>query len=188
MTEERETTGRLPSYEMPRESVRKLQRYLRELSYRYPEIPRNPIDGILGPATLDALRAFQRLAGLRVTGEADPVTWALLYEAYLDVLFGSSQPKGLPVFPISPADYRLKKGDVGFSVSALQYLLSELSTRYDFPAMPSISGIFDDATEDAVKETQRSFLLSPSGEVDKRLWNYLVGALEAESATREDTT
>ena len=172
----------------PRESVRNLQRYLRQLSYVYPEIPPVPVDGIFDTATRESLRSFQGLSGLPETGMADAETWGLLYEAYLDALFNASEPLGMPIFPQGPIHYTAKRGDEGFLVSSIQYLLREIGTLYDFPSDVSISGVFDEATELAVIELQRLFLLTPTGEVDKRLWNYLVGAYRAEDNAREDTT
>ena len=172
----------------PSEAVKNLQRYLRTLSYRYPEIPPPPVDGIFDETTRASLTAFQGLSGIRESGVADALTWDLLYAAYLDALFQSSEPLPLPVFPISPDGYVLKRGDRGFPVTALQYLLSELSTLYDFPIPVEIGGEFDERTERAVIEVQRLYLLPPTGTVDKRLWNYLVGSYRAEDAMREDTT
>ena len=171
----------------PRESVRNLQRYLRRLSYVYPDIPPVPIDGFFDTTTADALVAFQRRAGLPATGVADAETWERLYGEYLDVLFGASEPVGLPIFPISPMDYAVKRGDNGFLVSSIQYLLGEISTAYEFPLEVTESGTFDEETEQAVIRMQGLFLLPPTGEVDKRTWNYLVGAYKAEDAAREQT-
>lgn len=172
--------------ETPREAVRNLQRYLRRLSYVYPEIPAVPVDGIFNTATRDALIAFQRGAGISPTGVADEETWELLYETYLDVLFGASEPAALPIFPLFPIDYAVRRGDENFIVSSIQYLLREISTLYDFPLPVEVNGRFDEATELAAIEAQRLFLLPPTGEVDKRFWNYLVGAYKAEDAARED--
>jgi len=173
--------------DIPREAVRNLQRYLRRLSYVYPEIPPVPVDGIFNTATRDSLSAFQRRIGLPVTGGADEETWELLYSAYLDVLFGASEPIGLPIFPLFPIDYAVRRGDENFLVSAVQFLLREISTLYNFPLAVEITGIFDEATERAVIDAERLFLLPPTGKVDKRLWNYLVGAYTAEDSAREQT-
>lgn len=177
-----------PPAAAPSEAVRNLQRYLRRLSYNRAEIPPVPVDGIFDSATRESLTAFQRLAGLPETGIADEATWRLLYEAYLDALFGASEPLGLPIFPIAPIDYAVRRGDEGFLVSAVQYLLAGIATLYDFPLEVAVTGDFDEATERAIIETQRLFLLPPTGEVDKRLWNYLVGAYRAEDAAREQSS
>lgn len=171
----------------PREAVRNLQRYLRRLSYVYEDIPPVPVDGIFNDATRDSLIAFQRHAGIPITGMADEETWDLLYAAYLEVLFGASEPACLPLFPLFPVDYTVKRGDENFLVSAVQFLLREISTIYDFPLSVELTGSFDEATERAIIEAERLFLLPPTGEVDKRLWNYLVGAYRAEDKAREQT-
>jgi len=171
----------------PNEAVRNLQRYLRQISYVDPDIPAVGIDGIFDMATREALTAFQVKNGLAGTGVADITTWELLYGTYLDALFGSSEPEALPIFPISPIDYKSTKGDEGFLVSTIQYLLREISTVYDFPLEVRINGIFDEETERAVATVQGLFLLPITGTVDKRLWNYLVGAYRAEALAQEET-
>ena len=64
------------------EAVAELQRYLRALSYKHEELPHVGVDGIFGKETEEAVRAFQALYSLRVTGVADEATFALLYEEY----------------------------------------------------------------------------------------------------------
>ncbi len=172
---------------IPREEVRQLQRYLRTLSYAYPEIPSPPIDGIFDTATRDALIAFQTLAGLSPTGIADYETWRFLYSAYLDALFDASLPTPLPLFPVSPIGNTVKKGDSSFLVAAIQFLIDDISTTYGLPTGLPITGIFDEETERSVKNLQRLFLLPQTGEVNKQLWNYIVGAYIAEDTAREQT-
>ena len=58
-----------------------LQAVLRELAGEYP-LPEVPADGRYGEATERAVAAFQRTAGLPVTGRADRATWRMLAEAY----------------------------------------------------------------------------------------------------------
>ena len=182
-----QTDGNNVTSAVPREEVRQLQRYLRTLSYAYPEIPSPPIDGIFDTATRDALIAFQSLAGLSPTGIADYETWRLLYSAYLDALFDASLPTRLPLFPVSPIDYAAKKGDSSFLVAAIQFLIDDISTTYGLRDKLPITGYFDEDTEESVKELQGLFLLPQTGEVNKRLWNYLVGAYVAEDVAREQT-
>ena len=171
----------------PLTEISNLQRYLRTLSYRYPEIPSPPVDGIFDSATRTSLEAFQVFADLPVTGTADRATWEALYAAYLDTLFNASLPTPLPVFPHFPPNFTVKLGDNSFLVSSVQYLLLELETLYDFPAMLEINGNYDTETAKAVSYFQKLCLLPQTGEVDKRTWNYLVGAYIAEDAMREQT-
>ena len=67
------------------ETVAEIQRYLRAVSYKHASVPHVGIDGIFGNETANALRAFQALFDLAVTGDADRETFALLYEEYVSV-------------------------------------------------------------------------------------------------------
>lgn len=56
------------------DNVQLMQEYLRTIGTRYP-IPWLAIDGIFGPATRDAVLAFQRLAGIAADGIIGRNTW-----------------------------------------------------------------------------------------------------------------
>jgi peptidoglycan hydrolase-like protein with peptidoglycan-binding domain len=96
-----------------------------------------PVDGIAGPATRDATRAFQRKVGLPVDGIAGPRTRAAL------------GPLGHPLF----GRRRLVRGDFGWDVSVLQFLLR----------MPAIDGYLGPTTERALRRWQRHARLAPDG-------------------------
>ena len=152
---------------------RNLQKYLRQLAYFDSDIPFVPIDGNKGSRTTEALRAYQARRGLPVTGVADQETWEALYEDYLISLEEEAPPAGISPFPSEPKDYALKIGAEGFAVSAVQHMLEEISVF--FPITPiEVTGIYDDATRDAVSEVQVRYLLPVTGEVDKLTWNALV--------------
>ena len=87
------------------------------------------VDGSYGSGTEAAVEAYQRAAGLRVTGMAGPTTQRLLYG-------GTSE---------SGSYSKLRVGSTGSAVKRLQYALYELK-YYD----GDISGTFDTVTENAV--------------------------------------
>jgi len=60
------------------ESVRTLQMLLNNSRIQYSAVPIVAVDGIFGPATANAVRTFQRYAGLNVDGIVGPITWARL--------------------------------------------------------------------------------------------------------------
>ena len=152
---------------------RNLQKYLRQLAYFDSNIPFVPIDGNEGSNTTDALRAYQTRRGLPVTGVADQETWEALYEDYLISLEEEAPPSRFSPFPSEPKGYALKVTDEGFAVAAVQHLLEEISVF--FPITPvAVTGIYDEATRDAVSEVQARYLLPVTGEVDKLTWNALV--------------
>lgn len=67
------------------EKVRQLQTQLNRIARNYPAIPIVTADGIYGPATADAVRAFQRIFNLPQTGVTDYPTWYEISEIYVGV-------------------------------------------------------------------------------------------------------
>ncbi len=67
------------------EAIREVQRYLRAISYKESRVPHVGVDGIYGEETREAVRAFQALFPLLVTGLVDAQTFALLYREFLTV-------------------------------------------------------------------------------------------------------
>ena len=65
--------------------VEQLQFMLEVLSQFIDELPAVEINGFFDPATLGAVLAFQRRAGLEQTGQVGEVTWNRLYDEYLGV-------------------------------------------------------------------------------------------------------
>ena len=67
--------------------------------------------------------------------------------------------------------YPIKKGEAGNPVLAIQRDLRRI--RKNYPAIPEISntlGLYDEETENAVKEFQKIFNLPVTGTVDKATW------------------
>ena len=65
--------------------VRQIQEQLNVIAGAYPEIPKLEEDGIYGPETEAAVRKFQSIFGLPVTGEIDYKTWYKISEIYVGV-------------------------------------------------------------------------------------------------------
>ena len=67
------------------DKVRQMQEQLLVISDAYPAIPKIDADGIFGPATEAAVRKFQLIFGLPVTGIVDYKTWYKISEIYVGV-------------------------------------------------------------------------------------------------------
>lgn len=67
-----------------RESIREVQEYLLDISYRNEEFNKISIDGFYGAETAEAVREFQRSVSLPVTGTVDFETYQMLYLVYLE--------------------------------------------------------------------------------------------------------
>ena len=161
-----------------REAVRNIQRYLRRLSYTDPSIPPVPIDGIFGEATRESLVAFQKMNGLEGSGIADRESWEMLYKRYLAAADRYTPPSGFSVFPRVPDDYAIGVGEFSFAVSAVQFLLSEVSAIIDAIDQVPITGRYDIETARAVSLFQDASGLSVTGEVDLMTWEVLVDTYE----------
>ena len=67
------------------EKVRQMQEQLNVIAEAYPALPKITADGIYGPATERAVRDFQSVFGLPVTGKVDYPTWYKISEIYVGV-------------------------------------------------------------------------------------------------------
>ena len=68
------------------EKVRVLQYMLGIVSEFYSNVPPVKVDGIFGPATLQAVKAVQRMAGLNEDGLVGEATWGALYRLYAGIV------------------------------------------------------------------------------------------------------
>lgn len=67
------------------DSVRMIQEQLNRIAQVYSAIPKIAVDGIYGPKTAEAVRAFQRIFTLPVTGVVDLATWYKISNIYVGV-------------------------------------------------------------------------------------------------------
>ena len=65
--------------------VRQMQEQLNVIAGAYPALPKITADGIYGPATANAVKEFQSVFGLPVTGKVDYPTWYKISEIYVGV-------------------------------------------------------------------------------------------------------
>lgn len=160
------------------DAIFNLQKYLRAISFADTRVSRPPLDGIFDTATEDAVRSFQSSRGINANGLVDRATWDAIYEEYKALALAEE----LPFFPTSPADYAAKLGEESSFVSIIQILLQELSSVYDVFEAVEITGIFDTATEQAIKELQRASGLEITGELDRNTYRRLLYDLSSHSS------
>jgi peptidoglycan hydrolase-like protein with peptidoglycan-binding domain len=133
--------------------VYNLQKVLSQTPSIYPE---GQVTGYFGKATEAAVKSFQKKYGIRITGEVGPQTRAKLNELY--------GPKEQQPFSYTFDTKKvLKRNMQGIDIINLQQALA-LDSGYGPIGM--VSGTFDKATEDAVKEFQKKYDLPVTGQVD----------------------
>lgn len=152
-------------------SVAELQQALRRLSFADARIPLLSIDDIYGPETAQAVRAFQEIYQLPVTGVADLASWNAIFQRAEMVAFTVQEHRAINPFS-SPGD-QLRPGDLGDAVYILQAMLHTLGQGFGNLHPPVISGMYDATTERAVRELQQAGGLPATGRTDKATWNLL---------------
>lgn len=157
------------------QAVMDLQRWLRLLSaVNGGSAASLPVDGICGPATHDAIAAFQKENGLPVTGTADRATWEAIRAAYAEAAARARRPEPVFFFPTHPVGYTLEPGSDGILVYVVQLLLRELLLRDGLPeASLTPDGRYGPRTAEAVRAFQRTRGLPVTGSVDLATWNRL---------------
>ena len=161
----------MPNFETETQALQNLQTYLRQLSYHDQAIKSPPIDGIFDADTQQSLMDFQASRGLPQTGVADQALWELLYATYRTSVAENSPPVRMEIFPLFPKNAQFKRGDRGFAVVALQWMLQELESKYGFLLAVQSTGEYDEITETAVRNFQKQNALPPSGILDRMTWN-----------------
>ncbi len=150
--------------------VLNIQYLLAYLAEFYEEIPAPALDGIFGIQTENAVKAFQALFELPITGAVDFLTWDTLYRTYLGFIqtvpFKYFEGQLYP-YPGVP----LRLGSESEVVTLLQEYLNYISAYY--PTIPSVTptGYFGSRTQEAVIAFQRLFGIVPTGTVAAGTWN-----------------
>ncbi|HIX93177.1 MAG TPA: peptidoglycan-binding protein [Firmicutes bacterium] len=157
--------------------VKVAQYYLAVIAQNLDTVPEIDIDGIFGPRTEAAVKAFQRDYGLPETGIIDERTWNDMYNVYRGIV--ESTPEYYTGVPVAPyPGFVLSIGMRGNEVRLLQEYLSKLSEVY--PEIPQIAvdGVFGPATRSAVMAAQQLFGLPVTGIVFALTWDAITSAYQ----------
>ena len=160
-------------------AVRELQFYLYLLSAYESSIPAVGIDGSFGAATENAVRAYQRFAGLTVDGIVGRATWESLYGKASALR--SSGPvvtlKRLP-YPGQP----LTVGSEGSDVLYYTILLRRIAYYFESVEAPPLATGYTGETATATRSAQALLGLPETGIADAETWT-AVEALSLQLAT-----
>lgn len=157
------------SEKQKKEHIKELQRMLYEISFYNTRIPTIIPDGIYGPETAEAVKAFQREYGLTPTGSVDSQTFDRIVEVYNYFYRGIMKPD------IFNRDTLLIPGSAGPIVYLAQLMLNTISSYYANMPITELTGIYDDPTDHMVSTFKIVSGNSANGEgIDVDLWNDIV--------------
>ena len=160
-------------------AVRELQFYLYLLSAYESSIPAVSIDGSFGAATENAVRAYQRFAGLTVDGIVGRATWESLYDK------ASALRSSGPVVTLKRLPYPGKPLTVGSEGSDVLYytiLLRRIAYYFESVEAPPLATGYTGETAAATRSAQALLGLPETGIADAETWT-AVEALSLQLAT-----
>lgn len=144
--------------------MRTKQVQLNRISRNYPSIPKiAPVDGVFGQETDDAVREFQRIFKLTADGIIGKATWYRIAYLYNSVKrLSELDSEGISLDEVAQQfPSLLSPGDTGDEVRMIQYYLQVVAAYYDTVPPLTTTGVYDDATYQAVMAFQRTFGLTP---------------------------
>ncbi len=143
-----------------------IQRDLRRIRLNYPAIPDITTTlGIYDKETEDAVKKFQEIFGLTVTGIVDKATWYKIKYIYTSVkklsdLYSEGLTEDEVTFLYTD---KLDYGDTGIEVEYLHYFLGALAfLDNDIPSLPTNS-VYNNNTITMVKAFQEKYNLPVTG-------------------------
>lgn len=155
------------------DQVEIIQSELNRISINYPAIPKiTKVNGIYGIETEDAVKKFQQVFNLNVTGKVDYSTWYKIKYIYnavkrLNDLYseGISEKESIVTF-----SSKLQYGDTGLYVKGLHYYLNVIA--FFDPTLPllDVNGVFNDNTKSMIINFQNRYDLPTTGVVDSKTW------------------
>lgn len=150
-----------------------LQYYLAFLAAYMNGIAPPAFTSVYDDATVAAVRDFQRIYGLPVTGAVDEATWNDIYDAYIGII--DSLPDSAYAGAIAPyPGLPLRQGARGEDVRELQEYINAIASV--IPEVPSVTadGAYGPATTAAVEAFQAFYGLPVDGIVALDTW-YAIG-------------
>ena len=98
------------------------------------------------------------------------------YGEDVEIVADAPVAENVPSYPGTP----LSSGDLSENTRRMQLYLNRISVNYPaIPKIPVINGLYDEATEDAVRSFQQIFSLSPDGITGKATWYRIIYIYDA---------
>lgn len=155
--------------------VRLVQFWLRLAADNYSGLSPVVVDGSYGPATVNAVTAFQNKFALAADGVTGRSTWNKVKEVALAVANKIVDYNKVPGRFTST----VRQGSNGTAVRAVQFYLRRLAAYYSDVPTVTVDGSFGPATTRAVRAWQERAGLTVDGTVGRLTWQSIYDAVQA---------
>ena len=158
------------------DAVRTMQLFLNRINGLYTSsYIINPVDGIFGNSTQNAVLFFQGNYNLSKTGNIDRVTWYKISQIYaiekaLWEMYSEGQRIGIGRTPPTQV---VRLNDRGALIVELQFLLDFISMYHSEIPFVAQTSVFDALTREGVLAFQRLFAITADGIVGATTWRWL---------------
>ena len=153
--------------------VRAIQYFLAFIGFFNDSLPEIKVDGIFGPATENAVKAFQQQYGLTVDGIVGRATWYRILDVYNSTL--NSLPDEYRSYSsLLYPGYTITTAASGNVVTQLQTFLRTIAQNNKAVPLITADGIYGDKTKAAVIAVQKLSGIPQTGAVGPLTWNAIV--------------
>ena len=145
---------------------------LNTISSNYPAIPKiSPINSTFDESMEAAVREFQDIFFLPVTGIIDKATWYEIRKIYVSVRkLAELSSQGILISEMPEDIVNIDEGQVVPKVQLVQYFLNVLSAYYESIPAVDIDGILGPQTRSSIIEFQKTLNLHATGLIDEETW------------------
>ncbi len=152
--------------------VRLIQYYVRALLCYYNLTPRIELTGRFGPETTEAVKKLEAIYGFPQDGIVDVRTWGRFYQDYRQNV-NKIPTDCFNITPIYPG-YLLYRGMGDNNVRLIQTYLQRISQADSRIPELTVTGVFDEETEAAVRAFDEFYLEEGTGVIGPITWNAIV--------------
>jgi len=156
--------------------VLQIQQILRDLNFLEGGVGRVGVDGIYDEGTRGEVMLFQEKYGLPKTGSVDFETWELLNRVWQLRTSEEALARAVYILPRFE-QYEIQPFAKDNALYIIQHMLETISRDYEDIAL-ELNGVYDEATQDAIRSFKRKNLLDDTAVIDAKTFNRLADEYE----------
>lgn len=144
---------------------------LNAISVNFTAIPKiYPVNSEFDESLEAAVREFQNIFNLSVTGIIDKATWYEIRKIFASVRKLAETTAEMPQLEEIPPVEVIEYFEVMPIVQLVQYFLNVLSAYYNSIPAVDINGMLNTQTRNSIREFQKTFNLPVTGDIDNETW------------------